>query len=139
MEVKIYNKPSKKGMAVREEVFIKEQGFSYDRDEIDDTAYHIVLFDGETAVGVCRVFESDEKNVYILGRLAVAKENRGKGYGKIIIEKAVEYVKSLKGESLILHSQMQAKDFYKKQGFIEYGEIEYEEGCPHIWMKISCV
>lgn len=139
MEVKIYNKPSEKGMAVREEVFIKEQGFSYDRDEIDDTAYHIVLFDGETAVGVCRVFEGDEKNVYILGRLAVAKEHRGKGYGKIIIEKAVEYVKSLKGESLILHSQMQAKDFYKKQGFIEYGDIEYEEGCPHIWMKISCV
>lgn len=137
MEVKIYNKPSEKGMAVREEVFIEEQGFSYDRDEIDDTAYHIVLFEGETAVGVCRVFESDEKNVYILGRLAVAKENRGKGYGKIIIEKAVEYVKSLNGESLILHSQMRAKEFYKKQGFKEYGEIEYEEGCPHIWMKLK--
>lgn len=137
MEVKIYNKPSEKGMAVREEVFIKEQGFSYDRDETDDRAYHIVLFEGETAIGVCRMFESDEKNVYILGRLAVAKEHRGKGYGKIIIEKAVEYVKSLKGEGLILHSQMQVKEFYKKLGFVEYGEIEYEEGCPHIWMKIE--
>lgn len=137
MEVKIYNKPTEKGMTVREEVFIKEQGFSYDRDETDDTAYHIVLFEGETAIGVCRVFESDEKNVYILGRLAVAKEHRGKGYGKIIIEKAVEYVKSLKGESLILHSQMQAKEFYKKQGFKEYGDIEYEEDCPHIWMKLK--
>lgn len=137
MKVKIYNKPSEKGMAVREEVFIKEQGFSYDRDEIDDTAYHIVLFEGETAVGVCRVFESDEKNVYILGRLAVAKEHRGKGYGGMIVKKAIEYIKELNGKSLILHSQMQAKEFYEKLGFAEYGEIEYEEGCPHIWMKLK--
>ena len=137
MEVKIYNKPSEKGMAVREKVFIKEQGFSYDRDETDDNAYHIVLFEGKTAIGVCRIFESDENNVYILGRLAVEKEHRGKGFGKIIIEKAVEYVKSVKGESIILHSQMQAKEFYKKQGFKEYGDIEYEEDCPHVWMKLE--
>ncbi len=49
----------------------------------------------------------------------------------------MEYVKSIKGESVILHSQMQAKEFYKKQGFKEYGDIEYEEDCPHIWMKLK--
>ena len=25
--------------------------------------------------------------------------------------------------------------FYEKLGFQAYGEIEYEEHCPHTWMK----
>ena len=26
------------------------------------------------------------------------------------------------------------KEFYEKQGYQPYGEIGFEEGCPHIWM-----
>ena len=34
----------------------------------------------------------------------------------------------------MLHAQIQAQQFYEKQGDLPYGEIEYEENCPHIWM-----
>ena len=135
MKIEIYNKPCHKAMEIRKKVFIEEQGFSYDRDKTDDIAYHIVLFEEENVIGTCRVFKGEENDVFILGRLAVEKNSRGKGYGGMIVKRAVEYVKEIKGKALILHSQLAAKDFYKKQGFREFSEVDFEENCPHIWMK----
>ena len=45
-----------------------------------------------------------------------------------------EIVYQYKGEYIMLHAQIQAQQFYEKQGGLPYGEIEYEENCPHIWM-----
>ena len=39
-----------------EAVFIKEQGFKDEFDEIDDFAKHVLLFDGDIPVGTCRFF-----------------------------------------------------------------------------------
>ena len=35
---------------------------------------------------------------------------------------------------MALHAQCTAMDFYRKQGFEEQGDVEEEEGCPHMWM-----
>lgn len=137
MEIKIYDDYPIEARTVREEVFIVEQGFSYDYDEIDDYATHFVLFDGDTPVGACRVFRGETQGEYILGRLAVKKEYRGRALGSMLLDRARKYVETEGGEYLALHSQLQAKEFYSKNGFQEYGEIELEEGCPHIWMRIS--
>ena len=37
--------------------------------------------------------------------------------------------------NVCLHAQLQAKPFYEKLGFKAYGEIDYDEDCPHTWMK----
>ncbi len=137
MVTRIYNEFPREAKTVREEVFIYEQGFSYDYDEIDDIATHIVMFDNDTPIGTCRVFESENIGVYVLGRLAVKNEYRGRGIGSMLVESAKKYATKIGGKSLNLHSQLQAKGFYSKLGFAEYGEIEYEEDCPHIWMKIE--
>ena len=135
MYMRIYKKFPREARELREEVFIKEQGFSYDYDEKDDVAVHIVMFDKDVAIAVCRVFESDDESTYILGRLAVKKEYRGRGIGSKLIAAAEQHIVQIGGKLLMLHSQIQAKDFYERVGFAEYGEIEYEEDCPHIWMK----
>ena len=46
MEVKIYNNLPDEAKEIRLEVFVKEQGFEEEFDDIDETAAHIVLFDG---------------------------------------------------------------------------------------------
>ncbi len=135
MEIKFFENFVEDAKTVREEVFIFEQGFSYDYDEMDDVAIHIVAFENHIPIGACRVFESETRGVFILGRLAVKEEYRHRGVGSFLTEHAKKYVTSINGKSLILHSQLGAKEFYKKLGFREYGEIEYEEDCPHIWMK----
>ncbi len=135
MTVKIYKEFPREAKELREEVFIKEQGFSYDYDEKDDVAVHIVMFDKDVPIAVCRVFEDDDESTYILGRLAVKRKYRGRGIGSKLVTAAEHHIVQIGGKELILHSQMQAKNFYERVGFAEYGEIEYEEDCPHIWMK----
>lgn len=48
METKIYNQLPDEAKEIRLEVFVKEQGFEEEFDDIDETAAHIVLFDSLT-------------------------------------------------------------------------------------------
>lgn len=60
---------------IREEVFVKEQGFKDEFDSIDDKAFHLVFFDRNNAYGVCRYFK-DDNGEYVIGRVAVVKSYR---------------------------------------------------------------
>ena len=121
---------------IRIKVFIEEQGFENEFDEIDSEATHILVkTDNGIPTATCRVFWNDEMNSYVLGRLAVLKEYRGRGIGSEVVKEALGYVKSAGGNRLMLHSQCSATEFYEKLGFISFGDVEYEEECPHIWMK----
>ncbi len=135
MNFRIYDKMPPEAKKIREEVFITEQGFKNEYDEMDDVATHIVAFEKDTPVATCRVYESDKKGTFMFGRLAVKKELRKQGIGRAIMSAAQQQVKLCGGSCIILHSQLHAKDFYKNVGFQEFGEVEYEQDCPHIWMR----
>lgn len=138
MRTEVYNPLPKSAFMIREKVFIEEQGFQNEIDEIDDIALHLVMYNDENEpVATCRIFEGEEKQAFILGRLAVLKKYRGKNIGSDIIREAEKLVIEKGGKYLKLHSQCRAKKFYSKLGFVEYGEIGYDEGCPHIWMRKS--
>lgn len=133
--IKIFDNINDDARHVRFTVFIKEQGFLSDHDDIDKIAKHIVLYLDGKAVATCRVFESEEKCIFRLGRLAVLREHRNKGFGKGLLLAAEEYVKSVGGKALKLHSQCSATDFYSRLGYKQYGKVEEEQGCLHVWMK----
>ena len=96
---------------------------------------HIVAYDGNAAVGTCRVFYDEDKSSYVLGRLAVVKLYRGTYLGSLLLKEAEKQVLSNGGDRLILHSQFVATGFYRKNGYQEYGNVEDDQGCPHIWRK----
>lgn len=133
--IKIYDRLPEEAAEVRRDVFIKEQGFPYDYDEKDEVSSHFVMFEGGKAVAACRVFESEHKGEFILGRLAVLKNHRGQGKGGEMVRCALESIAAVGGKSLVLHSQMHSVGFYEKLGFETYGEVEDDAGAPHIWMK----
>lgn len=138
MKVSIYDCFPSCAKKIREAVFVDEQGFQNEFDEIDNVAVHIVLFgEGEEPMATCRVFWNTAMNAYTLGRLAVIKKYRGKNLGSFMVKEAERYVQNQGGKDIVLHAQCRAADFYRKLGFIEFGTIEDEEGCPHIWMKKS--
>lgn len=121
---------------IRVKVFIEEQGFENEFDSIDAEAVHILMKnDDGIPVATCRIFWDNKMNSHILGRLAVLKEFRGMGIGSEAVNAALDYVESANGKSLMLHSQCRAAAFYEKLGFASFGEVELDEGCPHIWMK----
>lgn len=134
MEFKISRELLADEKLIREEVFMAEQGFKNEFDETDGKAFHLVMYDNNIPVGCCRFFSGDNEGEYILGRLAVRKQYRGKAMGQRIMEKAMDYMRSTGVKRLSLSSQVQAKGFYETLGFVAEGEEYLDEHCPHIHM-----
>lgn len=136
MEVVVYESIPDCAREIRKQVFEDEQGFQNEFDEKDAISTHIVLFDKDKVpVAACRIFHDVEKDSYILGRLAVVKEYRGKNIGSVVVGEAERYVHKKGGKRIALHAQCRASAFYVKLGYTEFGSIEEDEGCLHIWMR----
>ena len=133
MKVLSYDYLPKVAFEIRVKVFMDEQGFKDEIDLTDSFATHFLVFDDEKAVATCRIFEKDGR--YILGRFAVIKEYRKQGVGRLLLNAVEQKVKENGHNQLILHSQIRAKQFYEKCGYVSFGDIELEENYPHIWMK----
>ena len=133
MTVSVFDYLPEEASVIRDTVFIKEQGFEYEFDDIDLTASHLVAYDNGIPIGTCRVFLDGQR--FVLGRLAVLKECRGKKSGAFLLSAAESLVAEKGGKELFLHAQTRAKVFYETQGFEAFGEIDFDEDCPHIWMK----
>lgn len=58
----------------QEEVFVKEQGFQNEFDDIDDFATHICIYEDGKALGCVRFYVENDK--MRIGRLAVLKQAR---------------------------------------------------------------
>ena len=57
--VKISDRLLPKCAYIRKAVFMEEQGFQQEFDEIDDRAYHALILDGETPAAVGRLYTKD--------------------------------------------------------------------------------
>lgn len=135
MEIKSYNYLPDEAFYVRTVVFIEEQGFVDEMDDIDNIATHLVMFDNSKPIATSRIFIKDNPEEYILGRLAVIKERRGENLGSKMLKATEEKAKELGAKVIKLHAQVRAMDFYQKNGYEAFGEVEYEEDCPHMWMR----
>lgn len=135
MLIRQYNTLPQEAREIREEVFMKEQGFKNEFDEIDETAIHFVGFVENKPAATCRIFFSKENNSYMLGRLAVKKNFRGQHLGEKIVLFAECHLKEINAPCCTLFAQLQASKFYEKLGYQSFGEMLEEEGCPHIMMK----
>ena len=137
MIFKIYNELPKDALDIRTKVFVCEQGFADNVSEDDKKATHIVMYDGEEAVATCRILKIDTPYTFLIGRIAVLKDQRGKGLGKKIMDEAEKYLVSLGAKYAVIHSQLRARDFYIRCGYTVCSDIEYEQNYPHVWVKKS--
>lgn len=131
----IYDKLPKEAQEIREEVFIKEQGFCDEFDETDVHAKHLVLYDEKIPIATCRFYNRELSEDYIIGRIAVIKPYRGRNIGACLLAEAEAEIRKMGGKRIFLHAQKRVEKFYEKQGYSGYGEIDLDENCPHIWMK----
>lgn len=135
MEIKAYETLHDDAKYIRIKVFVEEQGFNEEFDTTDNICTHIVLYDENKPVATVRFYK--ENNDYYIGRLAVLKEYRGLHLGAKAVKEAERLIAQKGGKTVILHSQWQAKEFYEKQGYTQFGECDYDESCLHCWMKKS--
>lgn len=132
---KIYKGLNNDIKSIREEVFCIEQKFDpkNEFDDIDNESTHIVAYYNNKPIGTARAYK--DKGDYHIGRVAVLKEYRKDGIGKLVIEKLEEQICILGGENIVLSSQINAVGFYKKIGYKEEGKEYYDEHCLHIDMR----
>lgn len=134
MRIERYSQLPPEAKALREEVFVKEQGFTLEFDETDAWAAHFVGFWAEVPAATCRVYRDDALG-FVAGRIAVRKEFRGKGLGAEILRAAEEYIRESGGGEAVISAQLRAAPFYEKQGYVREGKEYRDESCPHVRMR----
>ncbi len=118
---------------IREAVFLDEQSFTSEYDDIDPIATHVVVFADGVPAATGRLFQ--DETGYHIGRVAVAKPFRGKSLGALVMQLLEETAKGQHADKITLAAQLHAQGFYEKLGYIGYGDIFYDESCPHIAME----
>jgi N-acetylglutamate synthase-like GNAT family acetyltransferase len=86
---------------------------------VRDGGHILGLVENGRVVGVCALFK-DSPSVFQLARMAVAPDQRGKGYGGILIEAAIAKARDDGAQSLYLLSNTvlaPALALYRKLGF----------------------
>lgn len=119
---------------VRREVFIKEQNVpeAEELDEADLSSHHVVVYANARPVATGRLFKDGE--TWLVGRISVLKEYRGKQVGKLVVDKLLEKAVKMGAGEIHIHAQTHAVSFYENFGFVAYGEPFLETNIEHISM-----
>lgn len=136
MQIKIFRCIPQEARDIRKQVFIEEQGFQSEFDDIDARALHAVIYLDGTAAATGRTFpEKEDLSVWHMGRIAVRKEYRGQGLGLAIVRALENAAEKEGGLVFELSAQLQARRFYEKAGYSAQGGVYMDEHCPHIKMS----
>lgn len=126
-------------LALRIEVFCVEQNCPYqDCDGLDLNSWHLMGLD-ENGRLVCYTRLLPKGVAYeayaSIGRVVSSPSVRGKGYGKILMEKSIDMCYRLFGTGPIkIGAQSYLLEFYQSFGFESNGEHYLEDGIPHTRM-----
>ena len=127
-------------LSLRQRVFIIEQDCFYeDLDYSDQDANHLLLYEDNKLIAYSRVFPPGIKfDAASIGRIVTDLDYRGKGYGKIITQESIQFLKNNFPESDIsISAQYRLVDFYENLGFEREGKIYLEDDIDHIKMTLK--
>lgn len=121
-------------ISVRHAVFILEQGvpFELEIDGCDPGCRHALILSDELPVATGRITANGK-----IGRVAVLKSHRNRGYGRAIILKLEEIARTTGLDQTYLGAQIDAIGFYQNLDYRPYGEIFMDAGIKHIHMRKS--
>ena len=115
---------------IRQQVFVEEQGFVNEFDDIDHEAYHAVIYTGGYPIATGRLF--DENGEAHIGRICVRKAYRGRDLGRMIVEALEKQAEKVGYKEVGLSAQTRVQQFYEKLGYRAYGDVykNVEMKCP---------
>lgn len=128
----INSKIYRDALSIRYEVFIDEQHVPEEL-EIDDresTSIHGVIYRDKKAVATVRVYPI-EPNKYKVQRVAVVKDYRSQGIGRLLMQEVENKMNSSQDLQLILDSQNYAIPFYERLGYQISSSEFMDAGIPH--------
>ena len=128
-------------LAIRKEVFVMEQNVSPEEeiDEFDaspEACCHVLLrTDSGETVGTGRWRPYNPQGTAKLQRIAIRKEQRGKGLGSVLLLAMERQARAAGMEYAVLDAQCHAEAFYQKLGYETISaEPFYDAGILHVKM-----
>lgn len=124
-------------LQLRIEVFVVEQNCPFqDCDDKDQQSLHLTGWHENKLVAYTRIMPPglayEEPSI---GRVVTSPLLRGKNIGRELMERSINKVYSLYGNSpIMIGAQLYLKDFYQSLGFAQYTDIYLEDGIEHIKM-----
>ena len=121
--------------AIRRKVFMQEQGFRHEFDELDARATHLCAYADDVPVGCLRYFPDIERPSCIhIGRVAVLPAYRHHHIGRKLMEQAELQIRNKGFAEIRISAQLQAMPFYQRCGYRCDGETYLDEHVLHIDM-----
>lgn len=127
-------------LRMRSEIFVAEQRSPYnDVDGADLSAWQIFAYDGGVLAASMRVLPPGAAyETLAMGRVAAAREFRGRGLARAMMERAITFVRDELGESVVtIGAQLYLTEFYRSLGFAEISEPYDDEGVMHVDMRLD--
>ncbi|WMX14866.1 MULTISPECIES: GNAT family N-acetyltransferase [unclassified Aureispira] len=127
---------------LRQQVFVVEQNCPYlDFDNLDTICAHVMAFnDQNQLMAYTRLVPkggSYEHDISI-GRVVTSPLTRGKGVGRLLMEKSIDYCWGLWGKQNIrISAQDYLLEFYESLGFKDTGKKYLEDNIPHTQMYLE--
>ena len=124
-------------LRLRTEVFVIEQSCIFqDMDNKDQACYHLMGLKNNMLAAYTRLVPPGISYTEpSIGRVVTSPAARGRGLGKLLMEKSIGEIFNLYGETPIrLGAQLYLKKFYESLGFRQCGGVYDEDGIDHIEM-----
>lgn len=124
-------------LRLRVDVFVVEQECPYpelDGRDLEPTTRHFWIgseTDPDVPVACLRLLEEPDGG-YRIGRVCTARDMRGRGLSRRLMEAALAEVGSAES---VLDAQVYASGLYAAFGFRPVGEEFLEDGIPHVTMR----
>ena len=120
-------------MPLRSAVFVLEQGVppELELDEYDPVSMHAIAADEtNTVVATGRLLPDGH-----IGRMAVARVERGRGTGALVLRALMEEARRRGFARVMLNAQVTAMSFYARHGFSACGPLFMDAGIEHQAME----
>ncbi len=125
-------------LKLRQDIFVLEQASLYaDIDGKDPAALHFLARDTRSGrlIGAIRLFTDADPGHARIGRVVIAREGRGAGLGRLMMQAGIDKAGELApGCGILLTAQAHLEKFYISLGFETVSEPYLEDGIPHIDM-----
>ncbi|WP_333650040.1 GNAT family N-acetyltransferase [Lacrimispora sp.] len=137
-EVEFGSQRYKQTVLLRDRVMRKPLGLSIKNDDLsfEKQATVLAVFESDTMIGTGILVFKEQETAKVCF-LCVDPDVQKGGVGRAILEDIEKRALHHGIKKICLESRVSAKDFYKKLGYHEYGDVYFMKEAPveHIWME----
>ncbi len=127
-------------LALRQRVFVLEQGPYLDADGADRSCHHLMGMDAHGVMqAYLRIVDAGVKFAEVsIGRVVTSPECRGTGQGHALVAEGLRQAAlNYAGQPVRISAQAHLDKFYGRHGFVAQGAVYLEDNIPHLQMLWS--